>query len=168
MPRCLLATVLSLLLSRTDADLENSWSSKVASKWHLQVNGNGMDRPIDFGMPSRAILPPTWARVGSIWASLGPHWAPSWPHLGLIGLHRLRISTPLGPCQLHERLTRAHLSCICAPAAHLNFIWAPFPIHVGLLWITFAFHLTQTGRHAAILTDRPRIPDQAWRNARSV
>ena len=107
MPRCLVAPMLSLLSSRIDADLEAFWSSKVASKWHLQAIGNGMDRSIDFGMHLGAILPPTWVPLGSIWASVGPHWAPSWPHLGLIGP---RISTPLGPCQLHEHLTRAHLS----------------------------------------------------------
>ena len=38
------------------------------------------------------------------------------------------------------------------------------PIHVGSIWITVASHWTQTGRHAAILTGRPRTPGQAWRN----
>ena len=79
MPRCLVATVLSLFSSRTDADVDAFWRSKVASKWHLHAPGNGMDRSIDFGMHSVAILPTTWAPLGSIWASLGPHWAPSWP-----------------------------------------------------------------------------------------
>ena len=122
MHRCLVAPMLSLLSSRIDADLEAFWSSKVASKWHLQAIGNGMDRSIDFGMHLGAILPPTWVPFGSIWASVGPHWAPSWPHLGLIKPHLPQISTPLGPCQLHEHLTRAHLSSICAPAAYLSFI----------------------------------------------
>ena len=47
--------MLSLLSSRIDADLEAFWSSKVASKWHLQAIGNGMDRPIDLGMHFGAI-----------------------------------------------------------------------------------------------------------------
>ena len=67
-------------------------------------------------------LPPPCVPLGSIWASLGHHWAPSWPHLGLIGPHLPQISTPLGPCQLREHFNRAHLSSICAPAAHLSFI----------------------------------------------
>ena len=44
MPRCLVAPMLSLLLSRIDADLEAFWNSKVASKRHLQAIGNGMVR----------------------------------------------------------------------------------------------------------------------------
>ena len=88
----------------------------------LACNGNGMGRSIDFGMLFGAILPPTWVPLGSMWASVGPHWAPSWPHLSLIGPHLTQILTPLGPCQLHGHLTRAHLSSIRAPAAHLSII----------------------------------------------
>ena len=49
--------------------------------------------------------------LGPILATPGPHWAPFAPNFD-----------PLGSCQLHEHLTRAHLSSICAPAAHLSFI----------------------------------------------
>ena len=68
--RCPVATLLCLFFSRTDADLKAFWNSKVASKWHLQAIGNGMDQSSDFGMRSRAVGTPTCAALGSIWASL--------------------------------------------------------------------------------------------------
>ena len=97
-----------------------------------------------------------WASLGPILATPEPHWPPFDPNFDPIGPMSASRTPHSGPFELH--------SCPRGPFEHhLSSISDLF----GSIWITFASHLTQTGRHAAILTDRPRIPDQAWRNSHS-
>ena len=81
---------------------------------HRQASGERWVPRAGQGLPlGRGCQPPAGTRPGALQLA---------PHRGLIGPHLPQISTPLGPCQLHEHPTRTHLSSICAPAAHLSFI----------------------------------------------
>ena len=119
MPRCSCAE-LAFIKDRyrfgSFFELQSGLEMALAGNW--QWNGSINRFWNALGSNFAPHLGPIGLHLGSGWASLGPILAtpePHWPHL-------TQILTPLGPCQLHGHLTRAHLSSIRAPAAHLSII----------------------------------------------